>query len=84
MDKFKTVRLSRKFQRHYAIFQLYYLRMMNTIALSAPSGIAIDINQLKNVSIGKNKLSPLEIIKILNQSGQRMYSATEHRKHKKP
>lgn len=62
-------------------FQLAYLRLQNAIATAAPNGLAIDVGSLSNVNIGgsQGKLSPLQLIKLRNQTGTLLYSATTHR-----
>lgn len=62
-------------------FQLAYLRLQNAIATGAPNGLAIDVGSLSNVNIGgsQGKMSPLQLIKLRNQTGTLLYSATTHR-----
>ncbi len=60
-------------------FQLGFLRAQNAIATAAPSGLAIDIGTLDNVTMGGKKLHPLELFKIRNHTGHQLYAATTHR-----
>ena len=57
---------------------LAWLRFQNGIAKSAPPGIAVDISALKNVTDGKNKLKPLDILQIRRETGDLLFSATTH------
>lgn len=59
--------------------QLSWLKLQNAKAKAAPSGLAIEYGSLLNVSIGNNKLTPLEVLKIRNQTGDILYQATTHR-----
>ena len=59
--------------------QLSWLKLQNAKAKAAPSGLAIEYGSLLNISIGNNKLSPLEVLKIRNQTGDILYQATTHR-----
>jgi len=58
--------------------QLAYLKINNAIAMAAPSGLIVEVNSLKNVSIGGKKMSPLELLRIYRQTGDIIYSATTH------
>jgi len=57
---------------------LAWLRFQNGIAKSAPPGIAVDVSALKNVSNGKNKLKPLDVLQIRRETGDLLFSATTH------
>ena len=57
---------------------LAWLRFQNGIAKSAPPGIAVDVSALKNVTNGKNKLKPLDILQIRRETGDLLFSATTH------
>lgn len=59
--------------------QLSWLKLQNAKAKAAPAGLAIEYGSLLNISIGNNKLSPLEVLKIRNQTGDILYQATTHR-----
>jgi len=59
--------------------QLSWLKLQNAKAKAAPNGLAIEYGSLLNVSIGNNKLTPLEVLKIRNQTGDILYQATTHR-----
>ena len=59
-------------------FQMTYLKLNNAIAMSAPSGLKVEVNSLKNVEIGGKKKGPLELLRIYRQTGDILYSATTH------
>ena len=59
--------------------QLSWLKLQNAKAKAAPAGLAIEYGSFLNISIGNNKLSPLEVLKIRNQTGDILYQATTHR-----
>lgn len=57
---------------------LAWMRFQNGIAKSAPPGVAVDISALKNVTDGKNKLKPLDVLQIRRETGDLLFSATTH------
>lgn len=59
--------------------QLSWLKLQNAKAKAAPGGLAIEYGSLLNVAIGNQKLTPLEVLKIRNQTGDILYQATTHR-----
>lgn len=59
--------------------QLTYLKMQAALAAARPAGLAIDISTLNNVAYGGKTLGPLELLKISNQTGNVLYSATTHK-----
>lgn len=59
--------------------QLTFLKIQNALATAAPNGLAIDIGSVSNVTMGNNKMSPLDLFKIRNQTGTLLYAATTHR-----
>lgn len=61
--------------------QLAWYRFQNAVAKSRPAGLAIDVKALQNITIGKKKLHPLEIVKISRQDGTLLYSSTTARGH---
>jgi len=80
---FTIYRLSRKSLLDSIIpnadqFQLAWLKFQNALAKAAPAGIAIDTSVLKNVTNGKNKLKPLDILAIRRQTGDLLYKSTTH------
>lgn len=80
---FNIYRLSRKSILDSIIplednIQLAWLKFQNCLAKASPSGIAVDVSALKNISSGKNKLSPLEILKIRRETGDLLYKSTTH------
>ena len=58
---------------------LAFYRLQNNIAMAAPPGIAIEFTALQNMALGKDKLSPLEILRIRKQTGDLLYKATTHK-----
>lgn len=59
--------------------QLSWLKLQNAKAMAAPKGISIEYGSLLNMSIGNQKLGPLDILKIRNQTGNILYQASTHR-----
>lgn len=59
--------------------QLSWLKLQNAKAKAAPDGLAIEYGSLLGVAIGNNKLSPLDILRIRNQTGDILYQASTHR-----
>ncbi len=64
---------------HLDVIQMAYMKLQNALATAKPAGVAIEANSVMNITIGKNKLSPLDIIKIYNQTGNLIYKATATR-----
>lgn len=58
---------------------LAYFKLQNAIAKARPSGIAIELTALQNITLGKNKLEPLELLKIFTQTGDLLYKSTTHK-----
>lgn len=59
-------------------FQLAWLKLQNAIAMAAPAGLSIEMGTLENISIGGNKMTPLEILTIRRKTGDLIYKATTH------
>jgi hypothetical protein len=55
-----------------------YFKLQNAIAKARPSGIAIEMAALQNISLGGDKLKPLELLKILTQTGDLIWKSTTH------
>ena len=53
---------------------LSMFRLENAIAKSPPPGIAIDIDKLNNVAIGRNTMKPIDIIRMYRETGDYVYS----------
>ncbi len=66
-------------ESHLHQMALAFYKIQNGIATSRPSGLAIEIGALENISFGKKKLAPLELIKIVTQTGYLLYRATTHK-----
>jgi len=56
-----------------------YFKLQNAIAKARPSGIAIELTALQNLSLGGKKLEPLELIRIFTQTGDLLYKSTTHK-----
>jgi hypothetical protein len=59
--------------------QLAYLRMQNAINAATPDGLAIEWSSLENITIGDEDTSPMELLRIHQQTGNLIYRATTHR-----
>jgi hypothetical protein len=66
-------------ETHLHQMALAYYKLQNAIAKARPSGIAIEFTALQNMSLGGKKLEPLELLKILTQTGDLLYKATTHK-----
>jgi hypothetical protein len=80
---FNIYRLSRKSMLDSIIpledhIQLNWMKMQNALAKAAPGGIAVDVGALKNITNGKNKLKPLELLSIRRQTGDLLFKSTTH------
>jgi hypothetical protein len=58
--------------------QLTWLKMQNALAMSANSGIAVEYTSLMNMTLGGQKMEPLDILSIRRDTGDFMYKATTH------
>jgi hypothetical protein len=56
--------------------QLAWLKLQNAKAEAKNKGIAVEFTAITNVSMGNNKLGPLDIMKIYGQKGDLIYQAT--------
>ena len=66
-------------ETHLHQMALGFYKLQNAIAMASPPGITIEFTALQNMTIGKNKLTPLEILKIRRQTGDLLYKATTHK-----
>jgi len=66
-------------ETHVHQMVLAYFKLQNAIAKARPSGIAIEFTALQNMTLGGNKLQPLDLLKILTQTGDLLYKSTTHR-----
>jgi len=66
-------------ESHLHQMALAFYKLQNAIAMASPPGIAIEFTALQNMTLGKNKLQPLEILKIKRQTGDLLYKASTHR-----
>jgi hypothetical protein len=58
---------------------LAYFKLQNSIAMSAPKGLAIEFTSLQNMSLGGKKLEPLDLIKVKTQTGTLLFKSTTHK-----
>jgi len=58
--------------------QLTWLKMQNAIAMSAPSGIKVEVGALTGISMGGSKMGPLDILRLYRQTGDVVYKASTH------
>lgn len=68
-------------ETHLHQIALAYYRLQNAIAMASPPGIAIEYTSLQNMTLGVDKLKPLEILRIRRQTGDLIYKATTHKGH---
>lgn len=66
-------------ETHLHQMALAFYKLQNAIAMASPPGIAIEFTSLQNMTIGKNKLTPLEVLKIKRQTGDLLYKVTTHK-----
>ena len=59
-------------------FQLAWLKLQNAQAMAAPSGLAIEIGTLENITIDGKTLTPMEILAIKRETGDYLYKLTTH------
>jgi hypothetical protein len=55
-----------------------YFKLQNAISKARPSGIAVEMTALQNISLGGDKLKPIELLKILTQTGDLIWKSTTH------
>jgi len=58
--------------------QLAVLKLRNAAANAAPKGLSIEYDSLLNMSLGGQKMDPLEILTIYRRQGDIIYKATTH------
>lgn len=58
--------------------QIAWLKIQNAIAKAPPAGLAVEIGALENISMGGQKLKPLEIFTLRRHTGDIVYRATTH------
>lgn len=56
-----------------------YFKLQNAIAKARPKGIAVEFTALQNMTLGANKLSPIEILKVFTQTGDLLFKLTTHK-----
>ena len=66
-------------EAHLHSMAMTYFKLQNAIAMASPPGIAIEFTALQNMTLGKNKMQPLDLLKIKRQTGDLIYKATTHR-----
>jgi hypothetical protein len=68
-------------ESHLHQIALTFFKLQNAIAMASPPGIAIEFTAIQNMTLGGNKLKPLELLKIKRQTGDLIYKATTHAGH---
>lgn len=58
---------------------LTFFKLQNAIAMASPPGIAVEYTALQNMTLAKNKMQPLELLKIKRQTGDLIWKATTHK-----
>ena len=58
--------------------QLTALKMQNAIAMSAPSGIAVEYSSLQNMKLGGTKAFPQDILALRRDTGDVFFKLTTH------
>lgn len=58
------------------MIQLNHLRLQNDMAKAPPAGIRVEWGSLNNMTLGGEKLSPMDILAIYRQTGDVLYKAT--------
>jgi hypothetical protein len=66
-------------ESHLHQIALTFFKLQNAIAMASPPGIAIEYTAIQNMTLGSNKLQPLELLKIKTQTGNLIYKATTHK-----
>ena len=66
-------------ENHLHQMAIAYYKLQNAIAMAAPPGIAVEFTALQNMTLGKNKMEPLEILKVRTQTGNLVWRATTHK-----
>ena len=66
-------------EAHLDQMALGFYKLQNAIAMASPPGIAIEFTSLQNMTLGTNKMQPLEILKIKRQTGDLIWKATTHK-----
>jgi len=66
-------------EAHLDQMALAFYRLQNAIAMASPPGIAIEFTALQNMTLGADKMQPLDILKIKRQTGDLIYKATTHK-----
>ena len=61
--------------------QLAWLKLQNALAKARPAGLSIEYGSLTNISMGNNKLTPLEVLRIANQTGDVLFQASATKSH---
>ncbi len=61
--------------------QLAWLKLQNAIAKARPAGLSIEYGSLTNISMGNQKLAPLDVLKIANQTGDVLFQASATKSH---
>lgn len=66
-------------ETHLHQMAIAFYKLQNAIAMASPPGIAVEFTSLQNMTLGKNKMQPLELLKIKRQTGDLIWKATTHK-----
>lgn len=66
-------------ETHLHQMALAFYKLQNAIAMASPPGISIEFTSLQNMTLGKNKMDPIDILKIRRQTGDLLYKSTTHK-----
>jgi len=58
--------------------ELTWFKLQNAIAMATNSGIAVEYTSLMNMTLGGQKMEPLDILTIRRDTGDLIYKATTH------
>lgn len=58
--------------------QLTWLKLQNALAMASPAGVAIEYSTLMNMTLGGEKMQPLDLLSIRRETGDLIWKATTH------
>jgi hypothetical protein len=61
--------------QNYDNLAIGWYKFQNALAKAAPPGLAIEFNSLQNITLGKDKINPLELLRLYSESGHLLYRA---------
>lgn len=56
-------------------FQMKVYKLRNAIAEATPAGIIVEIGHISNITLGGNKMAPLDIFTMFNHTGKMLWKA---------